>query len=385
MPKKKKPTVVAAPAAAYEYIPIEDLRLDDENPRLADISIDANPSQETLAVRLWQEMSVNELALSIAHNGYFPHEPLFVEKNGETWTVLEGNRRFAAVMVLTNSKLRKKLKIGEELPTLSSQEKANLEELPCVVTTRRNSWQYLGFRHINGPATWGSYAKAQYIARIRNEYGIPLDEIAKHIGDFHSTVARQYHGLMVIEQAEKSGVFDRSDIAKEHFSFSHMYTGLAYPGIQKFLAIESVSRESRTPVPTKHLKQLGELCTWLYGKSSKSIEPVVKSQNPDLRTLDEVLQSDDATEALRSGIPLRVAHDVSLGDDRIFRRALHDAKEALQKASATVVTGFGPDDVVLIKMANDVVEIADDLVDQMNKKLLSSKRNKKGPSRVVGP
>ena len=60
---------------------------------------------------------------------------------------------------------------SSRLPTIDSTSAEKLRELPVIITTRKDSWRYLGFKHVNGPATWGSYAKAQYIAYVYNNYG----------------------------------------------------------------------------------------------------------------------------------------------------------------------------------------------------------------------
>ena len=53
-------------------------------------------------------MAVAEVAMSIAWNGYFQHEPLFVEKTSRgDMVVIEGNRRLAAVKLLLDADLRK--------------------------------------------------------------------------------------------------------------------------------------------------------------------------------------------------------------------------------------------------------------------------------------
>jgi hypothetical protein len=81
--------------------------------------------------------------------------------------------------------------------------------LPVILCKRDDVWAYLGFKHINGPQAWESFPKATYIAWVHNKLGISLEQIASHIGDKHSTVARLYDGLMVLEQSEKARVFDR--------------------------------------------------------------------------------------------------------------------------------------------------------------------------------
>ena len=116
------------------------------------------------------------------------------------------------------------------------------------------------------------------------------------------------------------------------------------------------------------MRELGELCGWLYGDRRENIRPLIESQNPDLAGLDEVLQKEAAIDALRNGLPLQVAHDVSLGDERLFRQALQDAKYALQRATGTLTTGFQKEHQDLLRTAREIAEIADDLVAQMERK-----------------
>lgn len=308
MPKKahKKTSTPTIPREAVD-ISIDKLLLDPANPRLVEHGVEEGASQAVLVKSLWTMMAVQEVAMSIAHNGFFRHEPLIVEAQGSKYVVLEGNRRLAAVRILLDDELRKRLK-ATDLPNIDKLDRGrrdSLASLPCVVTTRRDVWQYLGFKHVNGPATWGSYAKAQYVAQVHHDYGVPLEDIAEQIGDTHSTVERMYRGLMVIEQAEEAKVFRRSNSYKK-FGFSHIYTGLDKPGIQQFLGITDKKRSERKPVPPSRVKQLGELCRWLYGDKSQEIEPVMQSQNPDLKILDAVLLNPKGVQSLRDGLPLAV-------------------------------------------------------------------------------
>ncbi|MBK5293791.1 MAG: ParB N-terminal domain-containing protein [Acidobacteriia bacterium] len=155
----------------------------------------AKASQQQLIETLWKEMAVEEVAMSIAHSGYFVHEPLFVEELSKgRFVVIEGNRRLAAVRLLLDANLRKRLR-ATKLPPISKRREQELSELPVIVTTRKESWRYFGFKHVNGPATWRSYAKAQYVAHVHNDYGVSLDDVASQIGDSNSTVKRMYRGL----------------------------------------------------------------------------------------------------------------------------------------------------------------------------------------------
>ena len=281
--------------------------------------------------RLWKEFAVDELALSIASNGYFEHEPLFVAVEHGKHIVVEGNRRLAAVRLLVDGSLR--VKVGAtDLPKITAARRKELATLPAVECARQDIWQYVGFKHVNGPQPWQSYAKAQYVAWVHNELGEGLDEIAGQIGDRHTTVRRLYRGLMVLHQAEESGGFDLDDRWKKHFSFSHLYTGLDYQNIQELLGIDNEGSFRPNPVPKERLEALGDLCRWLYGQKSTDTQPLVQSQNPDLRRLDSAIGSNAGLIALRRGLPLDVVIDISIGDEELFKGHLLDARRLLSKS-----------------------------------------------------
>jgi hypothetical protein len=353
-----QPLLVAPPVS----VRVDELLLDDRNPRF--YGEEGAADQNALLKTLWRDFAVDEIALSIAANGYFDYEPLFAAIEGGRHVVVEGNRRLAAVKLLRSAEARRVVG-ATDLPEISAEEAQRLAELPVIVTPRDAIWQYVGFKHVNGAQPWQSFSKAQYIAWVHNELGVPLDEIARRIGDQHTTVNRLYRGLMVLEQAEGRG-FDRDDRSKKHFSFSHLYTGLDYPGIRKFLGLTEARDFTPEPVPKSKLEPLRELCVWLYGSESRSVSPVVKSQNPDLRNLDEVLQSTDGVAALRQGLPLGVSLDISRGDARLFREALVAAKTQLQSARGKILTGYGgePD---LVQTAEDILELAGSILDDMER------------------
>jgi hypothetical protein len=353
---------VQSPEPKYERASVSKLLLDPINPRLGEYGIKENATQMDLLKVLWEKMAVEELAMSIAYNGYFEHEPLLVEENAKgQLVVIEGNRRLAAAKLLLNEDARRVLK-ATDLPKINAERRSEISELPIIRTTREDVWRYLGFKHVNGPSTWGSYAKAQYVALVHNSYGVSLEEIAKQIGDYNWTVLRMYRGLMVIEQAERTRVFDRNNIAKNDFYFNYIYTGIDYPGIRKFLGIDGDKLASKNPVPKGKIKNLKLLCEWLYGNETLSKPSLIKSQNPDLKKLDEILLSEKGVQALSDGLPLSVAHDISLGDERIFRQSLQQAKQALQKAHATLTTGYSASDGESLAMATDIEHLAADLV-----------------------
>lgn len=344
---------------------VSDLHFDRKNPRLAEFDLTDDSKESEVMEILWEAMDVEELTMSIAASGFFRHEPVLVaEENGKS-VVIEGNRRLAAVKSLLNPNLAPGL--AARIPAIGKEAKDALQEIPAISGTRENAWRYLGFKHVNGPAKWSSYAKSRYIADVHRNFGVPLEDIAKQIGDTHKTVQRLFRGLMVIEQAERLKVFNREDRWRDHFAFSHLYTGLDYPGISAFVGLQPMSDEDSNPVPIDKKEQLGEICLWIYGSKKGDTPPVVKTQNPHLRRLDAVVDNIEALAALRSGVDLDVAYEITRPSSAVFDEALLASKRYLQKAHSVLSTGYDGSEK-LLGIAAEITEIAEDLYSEMERK-----------------
>ncbi len=341
------------------------LLLDPLNPRLA--GKEGRTDQPALLETLWTQGSLDELTGSIYENGFFPEEPLFAVIEDGKYIVVEGNRRLAAVKLLRDETLQKTIR-ATDVPKLAKSDRLALDELPVSVYPNRASlWAFLGFRHVNGPLTWDSWSKAQYIANVRSEFGVNLDEIANAIGDKNQTVRRLYRGLMVLNQSADQAGYKLEERYKQHLSFSHLYTGLDYSGFERHLGLGKDDGFKPNPVPKSHLSNLKELMVWLFGSKEDGQQPVVRAQNPDLKRLDDVLKDKKALSALRSGLGLEVSHQISLGDGVRFREALTRVKYDLQQAKGLVVSGYkGESD--LLRTAKDIVELGESLIDEMDKR-----------------
>ena len=241
-----------------------DLLFDSHNPRLVELLEDGTPNQEKLAVILWENMAIDELVMSISASGYFPYEPLIAIEEEGSGVVIEGNRRLAALKLLLDPSIRKKVG-ATGIPRMAAARIDEFRKVPVVWTTRTDAWNYIGFKHVNGPVKWNSYSKAKYIAEVHNDFGISLTEIAMQIGDKHRIVQRLYRALMVTDQAERTGVYHRSRRCKGHFSFSHLYTGLDYEGISSFIKLRSAScgiKNTRTEITPQAFGRVVRMVVW---------------------------------------------------------------------------------------------------------------------------
>ena len=344
---------------------VSDLAFDVRNPRLVEFDLSANSTDSEIITVLWETMDVRELALSIAASSFFRHEPLIVSPEQGRNIVIEGNRRLAAVRILLDATLADEL--NANVPAITETAKAELETLPCLLSTREAAWRYLGFKHVNGPAKWSSYAKSHYIADVHRKFGVPLADIAQQIGDTHRTVQRLFRGLMVIEQAERMQVFNRADRWRNHFSFSHLYTGIDYPGISAYIGLEPETNEEQEPVPPERKEELRQLCLWLYGSKRQNIAPVVERQNPHLRQLEAVVSNIESHASLRNGSGLDAAYELSRPTTNVFVESLVAARQNLQKARGMLSVGYDGSDE-LLRIAGAVADLADDLYREMDRK-----------------
>lgn len=334
-----------------------DLLFDKENPRLVEFGA-ADFSEEKLINLLWREMAVDELVMSILAYGFFQHEPLYVMAGqSEKFIVLEGNRRLAAIRSILNPGIVAGGKMDKFKEQISQDLRIELEDhIPVIILkSRQSAWQLLGFKHVNGPAKWGSYAKAKYIAQVHNEFGVPLDRIAEQIGDTNKTVRKLYQGLMVLEQAEQQVEFSMDDIKTPRLFFSHLYTALGYEKFRNYIGVPD-DFEAPYPVPEENKRQLQEVMDWLFGSKKRNVEQLVKTQNPYLRQFVEILGNDLSVAALRAGSNLDVAYDLTVDDNDALREALVKARLALDKATSKVGSFAG--DEGLVRQAGSVLKLA---------------------------
>lgn len=345
-------------------VPVDSLVLDWRNPRL--IGLDPDASDSAIIAQLYRDDDLSELLQSIAANGYLDIEPLVVvDEEAGGLTVLEGNRRLAALRLFRDaglaSRVRDESGVRIVTPEMPDEHRATLESVSVYrVARREDSWSFIGYKHINGAARWESYAKAKFAAEWYRLEKTPLAEIAERIGDKHDTIKRMVNAIYVLEQARKEGVFSIEDRVTPRFSFSHLYTALSRAPYMDFLGLEAAwSRfdPKPDPIPEDKLARLTEVLHWIYGSKSEEVEPIIQSQNPDIKRLAEVLGSGEALVVLRGTGSLTNAHASTQSVERKFSGALLRARDEIREASNNL-RGFDGKDSTLVEIAGDVSEIA---------------------------
>jgi hypothetical protein len=297
--------------------------------------------------------------------GWVDFEPIIVER--KTNVVLEGNRRLAALRVLSDEATRKRLdyKIPNDgsVPNLPDKVKVRW------VSNRDEARAFIAFKHINGPFKWDALAKAKYAAQWLEE-GEQIGKVSKQIGDTHNTVLRLVNCWRVLDQAIKDG-FDVDDITARRFNFSHLYTALARPNTRSFLGLPEDPNDllKKGPVPKSSMPQLEELMGWLFGQSKQGRQHVIKSQNPDLNRLVKVLGSKRARAVLTTTKDFVRAFEIVEPGSTRFEESLVGAANIAEKALGLVSHYEPPNQPTLMDTMKGLANTVRAIRDQMRKKI----------------
>ena len=315
---------VTAQGGADEFENPKNLKLDLKNPRSPDSAFD---TEEDVLAYLVDHADVDELVQAIVSSGWHDYEALIVLSDENI--VLEGNRRLAALRILADPQLRARLKIelNEAVGPTALPDAVRIRRVP----SRRDARDYIGFKHINGPFKWDALSKAKYAAEW-HEDGVDIQQISRRLGDRHNTVVRLVNGWNVLKQSLDHG-FDLKETTKKSFPFSHLYTGLSRPNVRRYLGLPTDDVSAvlpSNPVPEEHLGNLQAFMSWLYGQRG---EPsVIRSQNPDLNHLVDVLGNEPAHIMLEASRNLDAAYDLVEDKGLKFGEALMSSVSQAENA-----------------------------------------------------
>ncbi len=315
-----------------------DLKLDLQNPRIPDASFN---TQSDALDYLFNQADLGELIQSIGNSGWLDFEPLIVEEG--SMTVIEGNRRLAALRILADPALQQRLKAVVPDPLHDNARPGTIQV--NFVKSRKEARDFIGFKHVNGAFKWDSYAKARFAYAWLKD-GDDIDEVSRRLGDGHNTISRLVNGVVVLEQAETSGLFDKEQRTKKSFYFSHLYTALSTPNVRQFLGLPDNDNTvlEKDAVPVDRRSNLKSLLSWLYGQGDEA--SIIRSQNPDLGRLVSVLGNQRATSALAASRSLDRAYEMIEDKARAFEKAFYQLVDAAQAVSGVIARYDARSDLV---------------------------------------
>jgi DNA-binding CsgD family transcriptional regulator len=350
--------------------PVDYLILDYNNPRF-EIDLDKKRDTEIDAIRTLCNISdVKELIDSISDNGYLPIEPMIVYKgpSQSKYTVLEGNRRLAAIKILRTEEIARELNIS--VPKLDARKLHTTENIKVFrVKDPLDARAYIGFKHINGPQRWDAYAKAKFATKWYKDFckqGKTIEDVARQLGDNNDTVRSYVGSVLVLEQAEKNDIYNINEKTnKGKFAFSHLYTALDRPEYRKFLGLKQGwnTDPSENPIHKKDLAKLREVLVYIFGSKQNDKPALIKSQNPDIKKLGVVLSNEVSLMKIRNGSDLETAYLNTLNSGDALEKILTDASIILARGTELLpkldTDSFTPALLSLVKEIKAQIEILD--------------------------
>ena len=315
------------PNREKKNIKLENLKFDAKNPRLP-VRLQGVTDESKVIDYMVKYGNIVELMLSIAETGYSDAEPLLVVGNSSgNYTVVEGNRRLAALKLLNNPELTKVRIQSIKDVILNANYTPN--EIPCILYSKREDvLDYLGYRHITGVKDWGALEKARYLDQLYQIHIVntPADKIyaklAKMIGSRADYVLKLHTALKLYNKANENAYYG-ADIKEEDISFSWLTTALSYNGITNFIGLSS----SSSSLENLNEENFKKIFTWMFypGKT------VIK-ESRQISELAKITESSAAMERLESGSSIDEALLYTSAPSEAFIEMLRKAKQQLKQA-----------------------------------------------------
>ncbi|MCE5340265.1 MAG: hypothetical protein LLF92_03950 [Planctomycetaceae bacterium] len=361
-------------------IPLDRIELDSQNPRLAEEH--QSGTQLDILKVLYNEFDLEEIAFSMAENGYFEEEPIVAVpknipssfnwdldidklqdefekliKNNQNirFIVIEGNRRIATAKLLTDQVLRDKVQIRTaDFPSpKNSTIESDLKIIPSIIYKNlKDVSPYLGVRHITGVLKWEAYAKAKYIAaRIEEEskknknIEQSIQNVQKKIGDRSDTIKKQYMYYKIFDQAKNE--LDSIDAKEIINRFSLITVAINSPSIREYIGVPSYKEANlqKPLIPKNKLQNLEILLTWIFG-NGKDKTPILTDSRKITSHLAPILADKEATKYLLDYNSLEEAYERSGGDKEFLKKKIKVATRAIKNALQTAYKYKGDKEIV---------------------------------------
>ena len=337
----------------FKTLNIDDLEFDKRNPRLPTT---VGTKESDIIKYLATKTGIADLMISIGENGFFPGEAIVVmPAKNDKYTVLEGNRRLAALKLLEDPGLT----VDRSSITRASKEAKNKPtKIPAyIVKSRDEALQYLGFRHISGVQRWDPLAKARYLKLLfEKASGEPEErcrEVAREIGSRRDAVRRSLDALAAYEAIEERDFFDIDGLDEGSFRFGTFYTAIANAEIASFVGVREEDGSATHPIanPTFLKKEpLKELTDWMFKKDSQGSTRLVESRN--IPKLSAIIANSNALEKFRQGVSLESAYSATKDNKEKFFEDIVKAIEHLKNANSNLHS-VSPDDHDMVKRVQE--------------------------------
>jgi len=342
-------------------LPVSKLSFDPLNYRLPEEIQGAG--QDEMLQYLDRYFDVEKIAQSIADNGYFPEEPLVAIPDGpDSWIVVEGNRRLAALKMLTDKSFRKFCTHQGFWSALDKvRNRGSIDHVPVLIYSNRDELQtFLGQRHIAGIVKWDPLSKARFITalieRQQKEGHLDLDKLAAETGADKNELLDNFAAYKAFLQARDKFSIDTSNLEKE---FSVFGRALTYGNIARYLELPRAKNVEKLEEPIKESNRdkLQNLVELVHG--TKTVKSVITDSRM-LKQLGDVLANEEAREELESNRDLERAYELTEKDESVLLKDIRKTSRLLERINSIAFKYAENEEVIdeLVKTAQLFNEIA---------------------------
>lgn len=207
---KKKETVKTPSYKNWkrQNVSINDLFLDPENIRLTNA---VKASQGAVINDLFQYEDAMQILVSVVNNGFFPDEIPVVVKENNKLTVIDGNRRLAALKVLARPEIVPSKEV--EIKEILKKTNPSIKKIEVVLAPNRDSTrQFLASKHTqNTRRPWKPLRQA-YFYKAELDRGKTVQELKN---DYPQVEIIKFLRLINIHKIAKSIEYDSEQITKK--------------------------------------------------------------------------------------------------------------------------------------------------------------------------
>lgn len=291
-------------SAKIETVNISKLILDPNNFRLINeknyTSVEKNKitdvqvQKRTLNMLCGQKNeNIQDLLDSFKTNGYLPVDQIQVKKieGTESYLVLEGNRRTAALKIL------KELYENESID-LQKFDIEFLKAIPVVVYSGADDevqqFIVMGLKHISGNKKWGEWNQAQLVKKLYDSGSMDEETICSSIGIDKTSLRRNLRALSLIDQYKASDYGDQFTTSL-YPVFRELIT---YTGIKDWLDWDENLKIANNRLHVEQLFSLLSTDNEIDDNDTKKILHPAITKREEVRTLSKFIDDDDAMNVL---------------------------------------------------------------------------------------
>ena len=347
-------------------VKLNDLLLDPNNPRFAELGEESSPVPESRFAELkvqqaaFEKMrnpqfAVSELRDTIRELGFLPMDRLVVRKWRDSATtepkyvVVEGNRRVTALKWLIFQYEEGKVQLTlEQLANYQEFEVLLLDESRAPQTAR---WILPGLRHVSGIKEWGPYQKARMVHELRQSGKSP-QEVAQSLGLSTREANQLWRAFLALEQMKKDEEFGEFADAT---LYSYFVEVLKRANVRNWWVWDD---EQQRFTNTQRLQQF---YSWIRGTKGEDGEDSAQAKLPEaksVRELSVILEDQSAMSIFTSpdGTLTRALARVESDTHHDLAPAILSCDSTLGALSPDSLRSMTPDDVALLTRLSERIE-----------------------------